>query len=213
VTVAFLILAFLSYGFFPNAITQPLEYEYPPVQGIDDQGVKWVVVLGGGHISAPGLPPNSQITDTCMMRLIEGIRLHRAITGSRLLLSGGTGFDSVSDAEIMAQVAEIIGVDRANIVLEAESWDTEDEARLIKDMVGNDTFVLVTSAAHMPRSIALFRKQGMEPIPAPTDFTIRESQGGLHPGSFFPGALSIRQVEMAMHEYLGMAWARLRGSL
>jgi len=36
---------------------------------------------------------------------------------------------------------------------ESESKDTKDEARLIKEMVGDDKFVLVTSASHMPRSV------------------------------------------------------------
>jgi hypothetical protein len=50
----------------------------------------------------------------------------------------------------------------------------------------------------------------MRPIPAPADFRVREAQG-FDPGKFFPGASSLREVETAVHEYLGLAWAWLRG--
>jgi hypothetical protein len=48
----------------------------------------------------------------------------------------------------------------------------------------------------------------MYPIPAPADFRVREAQG-FDPGKFFPGTSSLREVETAVHEYLGLAWAWL----
>ncbi len=59
------------------------------------------MVLGGGHASAPDLPANSQVNGATLGRLVEGVRLHRAIPGSKLLLSGGAVFDPVPEAEIM----------------------------------------------------------------------------------------------------------------
>ena len=53
-------------------------------------------------------------------------------------------------------------------------------------MIGREKFILVTSAAHMPRSMALFRKRGLQPIPAPADFQVREAQG-LTLAGFSPG--------------------------
>jgi uncharacterized SAM-binding protein YcdF (DUF218 family) len=61
----------------------------------------------------------------------------------------------------------------------------------------------------MPRSMALFRNQGMDPIPAPTDFLVKKGQR-FGPGIFFPGAGELVRTERAVYEYLGMAWARLR---
>ena len=71
---------------------------------------------------------------------------------------------------------------------------------------------LAFSLTHMPRSVALFKKLGMQPIPAPTDYTVKESEH-LSPGSFFPGAGNIVKVERAIHEYLGMIWAEFRGQI
>ena len=73
-------------------------------------------------------------------------------------------------------------------------------------------FFLVTSAYHMPRSIALFKKHEMNPIPAPTGHHIKNKHG-LSPYAFFPGAGDLKNSEKAVHEYLGILWAKLRGQL
>ena len=87
----------------------------------------------------------------------------------------------------MAEVAKALGVKQEDLILESESNDTINEARLIKSIVGNDTFILVTSASHMPRSMGMFKKLGMQPIPAPTGYSIVRSQS-ISPGDFFPSS-------------------------
>ena len=65
----------------------------------------------------------------------------------------------------------------------------------------------------MPRAMGLFRKHGMDPIPAPTDYMVKEREGGLSPGVFFPSAGSLENAERVIHEYLGMVWARIMGQI
>ena len=153
-------------------------------------------MLGGGHVSDPRLPANSQISAAALGRVVEGVRLYKAIPGSKLLLSGGAVFDPVPEAEVMAQIAGLLGVKPQDIRLESDSRDTAEEAEIIAKMIGREKFILVTSAAHMPRSMALFRKRGLQPIPAPADFLVREAQG-VRPRQVFsrsrvPGAGSNR---------------------
>ena len=109
-------------------------------------------------------------------------------------------------------MALALGLDRSDLVLEEESKDTKDEARLVKHIVKKDRFILVTAASHMPRSMALFRKQGMNPIPAPTEHLVKKRQK-VSPGLFFPGASNLRKVERAFHEYLGLVWGKIRGQI
>jgi len=213
VAVGVVLLATLSYDAVPNALLRPLEYKYDsPRNRGEISDAKWVVVLGGGHISDSRFPITSQISGTSLVRLVEGIRLHKMLPGSKLLLSGGGGFDPVPNAKIMADVAIAIGVDRRDLILESISRDTKDEARLIQKIVGGDRFVLVTSASHMPRSVPLFEKLGMRPIPAPTDYHVIERQG-TNPSVFFPSTGNLRKAEKAFHEYLGSAWAKIRGQM
>jgi uncharacterized SAM-binding protein YcdF (DUF218 family) len=62
----------------------------------------------------------------------------------------------------------------------------------------------------MPRCMGIFRKLGMQPIPAPTDY-----QAGQNPldASFTPSIEHLRLSELALHEYIGIVWYRLRGYL
>jgi uncharacterized SAM-binding protein YcdF (DUF218 family) len=219
VTLGTGLLFLLSSSFFSPKLLAPLEYRYPALlhpetiswEG-DGTSTRWIVVLGGGHVSDPALPVNSQISAAELTRMVEGVRLYKAIPQSKLLLSGGVVFDPVPEAKLMAQIAISLGVKPQDIVLEPNARDTEGEAAAIAGMINGKKLILVTSAAHMPRSMALFAKHGMEPIPAPTDYLFKKGQG-LGPNPFFPNAGHVSQVETAVHEYLGLAWAWLRGAI
>ncbi|RZB29688.1 MAG: hypothetical protein SRB1_01968 [Desulfobacteraceae bacterium Eth-SRB1] len=207
------LLALFSYGSIADICLKPLEYKYPPLVELQTfSDVKWVVVLGGGHNSDPKLPVTGQIGNSSLSRLLEGVRIHKKLPASKLILSGSGVYDPVSNAVVMADVAKIMRVGDNRIVLEELSKDTKDQARLIHKIVGDERFILVTSASHMPRSIALFQKLGMKPIPAPTDYLIKESQG-ISPHIFFPNADSLRKMERVFYEYLGLAWAWIRGQI
>ena len=220
VTLGAVILLLFSTSLISLELLVPLEQCYPALLHPetvswgpkDSTSPKWIVVLGGGHVSDPRLPANSQISAAALGRVVEGVRLHKAVPGSMLLLSGGAVFDPVQEAEVMAQVAVLLGVTPQDIMLESDSRDTTEQAAIIAKMIGREKFILVTSAAHMPRSIALFRRSGLQPIPAPADF--RAPKTGLSsPYSFFPGVGSLGQTQSALHEYLGLAWAWLRGAI
>lgn len=213
VSAGTVLLATLSYDGISGMLLKPLEYKYPPLLRLESvSDVKWVVVLGGGHRSDPQVPVTSQLSGVSTARLVEGIRLYNMLPGSKLILSGGSAFDPVPNAKVLADLALAIGVDNQDLALEQVSKDTKDQARLIKEIVGNDRFILVTSASHMLRSMTLFQKLGMKPIPAPTDHLVKERQG-MGPGMFFPSAGGLSKAERAFREYLGLAWAKLRGQI
>jgi len=213
VSAGVILLILCTYGPFPRLLLKPLEYKYPPLLSVKDlPEIRWIVVLGAGHRSDPQLPANSQLSDASLARLVEGIRLHHSLPGSKLILSGGALNDPVPESKVFADVALALRVQRQDLILESLSRDTEEEAILIQKMVGKDAFALVTSASHMPRSMGLFRKLGMHPIPAPTDYGIRGSPG-VSPGMFFPGSTDLQNAEAAVYEYLGLAWAKLRNRI
>lgn len=221
VSMGVVLLAIFSYTNIPQMLLKPLERRYPSLYVSEASdgaakdhipSIKRIVVLGGGHQFDPNIPVTSQISSASLVRLIEGVRLYNKIPGSKLIVSGGKVFEPISEAEIMSEVAQGIGVNPENLILESEAKDTEEQARRIKAMVGNDGFILVTSAAHMPRSLALFKKLGMSPIPAPTGHRVKESHG-IHLSSFFHGAQGLIEMECAIHEYIGYIWAKVRGQI
>jgi len=213
VLIGIIFLGMLSYDGVSDRLLRPLEYQYPPLLSLENiQNVKWIVVLGGGHTSDSKLPITSQVSEASLIRLVEGIRLYRGVPKSKLILSGGRPFEKISNAQVLADVAIAIGVKKQDLILEDISKDTEDEARLIQEIVSQERFILVTSASHMPRSMALFKKLGMDPIPAPTDYLVKESQK-MSPGMFYPGVSGLSKAERAFHEYLGIVWSKLRGQI
>jgi uncharacterized SAM-binding protein YcdF (DUF218 family) len=220
VTLGTVVLLLCSTALISSWLLVSLEQRYPALlhpetvswRPKDSTSPTWIVVLGGGHRSDLSLPANSQISAAALGRVVEGVRLHQVIPGSTLLLSGGAVFDPVPEAEVMARVAVLLGVKPRNIILESDSRNTAEEAEIIAKMIGRERCILVTSAAHMPRTMALFRKRGLEPIPAPTDFLAPNAPSS-GPGRFLPGVGSLGQTQTALHEYLGLAWAWLRGEI
>jgi uncharacterized SAM-binding protein YcdF (DUF218 family) len=213
VSIGVVILIAFSYGAASDILLRPLEYKYPPMTDMSAVlDVEWVVVLSGGSSSDAHLPITGRLSHASLVRLVEGIRIHRKLLKSKLILSGGGAFNTIAEAKTMADVAVILGVDSKDLILESESKDTKDQARLIHTIVGDNRFVLVTSASHMPRSMALFEKRGMRPTPAPIGHRITERQK-ITPGIFFPSAGRIAKMENVFYEYLGLAWAILRGQI
>ena len=213
-------LTIMSYNPVSRVLNTPLncKYEaYSPNQlkksGTEsDTTVKYVVVLAGGHKSDPNIPATSQLSGHSLIRLVEGVRILRQNPGARLILSGGGFVDPVPEAAVMAQVSRFMGVQKDDMIIESTSNDTKDQARLIKPIVGTAPFVLVTSAIHMPRSMALFQSFGMNPIPGPAGSTSRVKMP-FSPLDLFPSVDALEDTTEAVHEYLGLMWGRLKGQI
>ncbi|MRR38307.1 hypothetical protein EG829_27400 [bacterium] len=214
ITLATFLLLTAGFGIATDNILYRLENMYPPleIKAAGQEKFSWVVVLASGHISDSTLPVTSQLDSYTQVRLNEGIRLHRKLPGSKLLLSGGAFVDPVPCAELMAELARDLGVDPGDIVLETRSKDTEDEAEFIRPMVGDDRFILVTTASHVPRAMALFEEHGMHPVPAPVGHAVIGT-GRSGPWSFFPGAVSIHNCELMAHEVLGLLSIEIRQAI
>ncbi|MGA9822013.1 MAG: ElyC/SanA/YdcF family protein [Desulfobaccales bacterium] len=217
------LLLILSYSAVPDMALRPLELKYPPVADLNagPGGAKnalsigagiYIVVLGGGIGGDATLPVTSQIGSASLSRLLEGVRLYRAEPGRKLILSGGSVFNPVPESQVMSRVALIMGVNPRDIIQESVSRDTVEEARLLKPLLGRERFFLVTSAFHMPRAMALFRRQGLDPVAAPVDL-LAQQRGQWSPGDLFPSSHSLDLTEIALHEYLGLIWAKLRGEI
>jgi uncharacterized SAM-binding protein YcdF (DUF218 family) len=215
-TIGLGLLILLSMNFLTNRMLGILERQNQPaaIQLTDKtvpdslRTIRFVVVLGGGHLLKPGTPITTVINGPSMARLIEGIRIHRRLPESKLIVSGGIAYDTMPEADLLAALARDLGVADSNIVLEPKSRDTHDEAVFLKPLLQTQPFYLVTSAQHMPRSLALFRKLGMQPIAAPTDFNSYDANR--FP---FPTPQNLVKATAAIHEYIGLLWGRLRGML
>lgn len=202
-------LAALSWWPAADRLIAPLERSYPTLNPADlpDQ-VPAVVVLGAGSVWAPELPVTSRLSATAVRRLTEGVRLWRRRPGAAFVVSGWGA--ERPEAELAAAFLRSLGVPADAIRALPRPRNTEEEAAAYADLDLRGRPVLVTSAAHLPRAVAAFRSAGVDPIPAPTDH--RAVRRGFHYArDYVPQARDLETAERAWHEYLGHAWAWLRG--
>lgn len=170
--------------------------------------IQWVVVLGGGVSPDTRLTPANQLSYSSLSRLTEGLRILRRLPSARLLVSGGCVFSNISEASLMKKTAMDMGIEESRIVLEDQSRDTEDQSLLLKKFLDTKPFILITSAFHMRRALYLFKKQGMQPIPAPADFQVK-AKNGIAPCDFFPSPESLGRVQRFLKEILALFLMKL----
>ncbi len=205
---ALLWISILSYSPFSSLLLSPLENVYSKVE-LTNTHPHYIHVLGCGHTTISRLPLSSQISLVSLARINEGVSLYKAYPNMKLIFSGYGGEDPISNARKNAQMAIVLGVDPADIILLEAPQDTQEEAIASKKIVRDQPLIVVTSASHMVRAVALFRKAGIDAIPAPTDFKIKGDSGLWQ----FPSSSGLERSEAAFHEYLGLTWGRLKGYL
>ncbi len=124
------------------------------------------------------------------------------------------------EADDMAELLQLMGVPATAIIQESESLNTRQNAVNVKEIIQQENIkkiILITSAFHLPRSLLIFKKLGINPIPAPTDFFVTVDQSppsleGIILG-ILPDAHRLSLTTLALKEYLGIIIYRLRGWL
>ena len=120
----------------------------------------------------------------------------------------------------MAALLETMGVPASTILQDPTSLNTRENAinvKRIMDQHGLKRILLVTSAMHMPRSLKIFQKLGINPIPAPTDFLISTDEARDEQTiasallDSLPDAENLRHLTRALKEYVGLLIYGLRG--
>jgi uncharacterized SAM-binding protein YcdF (DUF218 family) len=210
VSLGTLVLFLFSLEPIAHVIVATLEDRYPPMLSAGGVGhdVRWIVVLDSGHVSDPRLSPPSQLDGPTLASLVEGIRLYRQLPAATLVLSGGTVFNRTPSAVVMASVAHVLGVHPDDVIVDAQSRETQETADNIHALVHTEPFFLVTSASHMPRAMIIFTQWGMQPLPAPAAYLAKRS-GVWKPDAFHPSAYNLIRVQRSFYEYIGMTWLTL----
>ena len=168
-----------------------------------------IVLLGGGvYGGVPDLTGQGFPSDGMLPRVIMAARLQRKL-GVPVVVSGGKVFDhKEAEAPAVSRVLADLGVPRGKILLEDRSRDTMENARYTKRILDERGFrapLLVTSAYHMPRSVALFRKAGVAVTPVPAGFRTRKGKT-YRWADYVPSAAGMLRSADALHEYLGLVY-------
>lgn len=196
-------------------LVHPLEarFERPAEPAVIDG----IVVLGGGmNSSLNGLNGGWEL-NRAGDRFAEALRLALRHPEARILVTGGiTAFSDATETEAAAAVRFFtdFGIAPDRLLAEDRARNTEENAQLAKALSApedGETWLLVTSAAHMPRSVGLFRKASFDVIAWPTDyFTGTEIWPALALGS---GTENLDILNAALREWAGLAAYHLTGKI
>lgn len=195
---------------FSKALLKSLETYpalLPPVSVNKEQAV---VVLSGGSYPDAKEYGKSIDGNTTLQRGNYAAFLHKQTRLPVLVTGGKTNPEIKSEAAVMADTLN----DSFNIEVkwkEEQSLNTAGNAiysaGILKEN-GIDSIFLVTSAWHMPRSVMMFEQQGLNVTPAPTIFVYDQDEFALI--DYLPSAGALHKTRVALHEYLGLVWYKLR---
>ena len=212
---AFLLLLAAATPAVSNAMVASLERQFLPVSPERSASVDAIVVLGG--CLAPERPPrlSAELVESSD-RLLHAARLYRAGKAPVVLASGGAvPWTSTSRPESEAMAALLVewGVSRTAILVDTRSRTTREnavETERILTARGARSLLLVTSALHMPRAVAAFRKTRLSVTPSPTDYLVADPEKAALL-EWFPSPGSMTQFQAALWERGGLVYYRLRG--
>ena len=194
-----------------GALLETLESRYPDVAIAALPQAQAIVVLGGA-LHAPGSQHENSGLIGSSDRILHALRLYQAGRAPVVMCSGGAG--RTPEALMMSRLLQEWGVPSEALLLEDPSLNTRENALFSYSALntrGMRHILLVTSAVHMPRAAAAFRKAGFDVTPAPADF--RTGWGGQQGGliGWLPDATDLIWSERAVKECVGLLVYRLRG--
>lgn len=179
----------------------------PPVSVNDEQAI---VVLSGGSYHDSKEYDKSIDGHSTLQRNHYAAFLHRQTTLPVLVTGGKTVTDYATEAAVMADTLE--NSFNVNVMWQEEvSLNTAENAFYSAAILKNnniDSIYLVTHAWHMPRSVMMFEKQGINVTPAPTIFVAEKDSFSFI--NFIPSASALYKTRIALHEYVGILWYKLR---
>lgn len=218
----FIVYYFISLEPVSYFLTASLESRTTSLIANTANDVTAIVVLAGGAERQEGHRPFPELSGTSWKRLWHGIELYRLYEGKiPIFYTGGSGdpFNSSSvEAELARQYALSLGIPEDRFLIEQESRDTFENARAVQEFLDKQItsaeeqkIILVTSARHMPRALAVMRKKNINVIPAATDFTTGSLRWSLF--SFLPSHASFSSSVLSIHEWVGLMGYRILGRI
>jgi uncharacterized SAM-binding protein YcdF (DUF218 family) len=187
----------------------PLEGRYP--QPVPPEHVDGIVVLGGAIDGRLGAARGQPAITEAAERLTATVGLARRYPEARIVFSGGEGAllpQGYAEADASVAFFTEAGVPRQRLALENRSrntWENAVYSRALAQPKPGETWLLVTSAWHMPRAIGCFRKIGWNVLPWPVDY--RTDPGRIMLG--FALGEQLAALDLVTKEWVGLAsyWA------
>lgn len=227
--LVFIFFIYLTFSIEPTAyiLSRSLETRYSQVS-INEvksslDSVEGIVILAGGAEQVHDEKYSFvELSGASWRRLWHGIELFNELDGKiPIIYSGSSGkpfYPFKEEANLAKKYALLVGIPEEKFFIESESRTTAESGvamkKFLEEKFGkNEThkIILITSANHMPRALAVFDKVGVISLASPADFSSQSFQ--ISPLSFFPSAESFAVSVRAIHEYIGFIIYRILGKV
>ena len=200
---AVVVLAVGSSGKTATWLMSPLEYAFPRVPD-EPPPAHAIVILAAYAADDPNMSLSDRPNPSALYRIVEGVLLWRKCQDCRVIVTGASPTTDVMGALVVA-----LGVPAERVTLDTDAPNTAASATNVQRLLGTSRFFLVTSAGHLPRAMAAFAARGLQPIPAPTDHQLPQR---VAQASWTLSPFHLQASDLAMHEWVGALWYRLRGA-
>lgn len=213
-TFASVIVVFAASIPVGNQFSLFLENRFPVPQSLPDD-VDGIVVLGGAVDQYVSRKRGEVALGDSTERIFRFADLAEQFPEAKLVYTGGSGLvtrQDVKEADVVAPVLHRLGVEPSRITYENLSRNTYENAVNSLDLMkpeADEVWILVTSAAHMPRAMGSFRQAGWPNLIAyPADFRFEGDEAFAPPLNPASGSAWIAS---ALHELLGLTFYYLTG--
>lgn len=218
--VGFLLLFLTGAPIVSYSVMSILEGWYPTSQPLAGH-VGAIVVLGGGMREQGTLRPTVELSDESRHRTLCGIELYQQQAAPILLMTGGDARvfgDGPREAPAMKDWAVKLGVPPEAVMIEERARTTYENAIGTRQVLGQiSSILLVTSAYHIPRATALFKKQGFDVTPYACGFHARhhltEMLSDLSILDFLPNSKAFQRMTEGVEEASGLLLYWLAGKV
>jgi uncharacterized SAM-binding protein YcdF (DUF218 family) len=215
VTGALLVLGVIGFTTFGYVLIAPLEARF--VRPAEPAHIDGIVVLGGGMDGEVNDARHGWELNESGDRMVEAVRLALTHPEAKVLVAAGPAvFPVVQEPEAYAAQRMLLafGIAPDRLVLDDKSRNTEENAQFAKSLAGaapGQTWLLVTSAYHMPRAVGLFRKAGFAVIPWPADYLSSGVEGMRIKPDQAPENIIVSTT--ALREWIGLIGYRVVGKI
>ncbi|MEX1200995.1 MAG: YdcF family protein [Methylophaga sp.] len=191
---------------FGDVLLEKLEKRFTVPVDLPEK-IDSIIVLGGGEQLKTSMSWQAPQTGEAGDRYLVAAMLARHYPKTPVWVSGGSNLLQMTAheevADIHRQLLLMAGVPASQIHIEQNSRNTFENIQNLRQVLPDPDgqYLLVTSAYHMPRSVGIARKLGLNVIAYPVDY--RSQRGALRQWDF---ALfeHLQTLEPAIREWLGL---------
>lgn len=199
-------------GFFVLAypvsdyLMYPLETRFSALESLPDK-VDGIIVLGGAEKLKLSMSWQQAQVGEAAERVLSAAELSRRYPDVPVIYSGGSNLVQMQNIDTQGSVSHTLltqaGIEQDRLIIETQARNTAENFFYIKPLLPEikGSYILVTSAFHMPRSVGVARKLGIDVIPYPVDYRSSRPEERYWDFDLFD---HLQVLEPAWHEWLGL---------